>query len=901
MKHGRLIDGTCCFVSLLALSFNLLLIKSVFFGTAFFAIYVFFASKAIRRWLPFFEGNIAYVFAFLLLNLMLGLESAIAIGLSIPLTDELLIIFLALPLVFFVKKDNQTPRVSQSPVDLTVPQNRSKKNYPLKLLIAFIVSLGGMLVSLCSARTGSTVQNIQANLSPVFYIFVFCAGVSAAALLFTRISLRLKLAVVGVYSLVLFSFRYIIYVVIWGSDSWDNLVTAWWLHNGGVLQARSSLYFYIARSDNSYLSLWGIDVSFSRITGINLFTIYPYIGILVAILVPIVLYYIVKTLLNNTTVALAVSLLSSFLWDTFLWLSLPYANSYGILCLLFSLLFWVMYLKTEKISLGLPVLVTIAALFAYPLTGFYAVFFGVLSVLIKRGSLRKWILPISIPLFLFLPLYDIFIRVTNLLSRGLFLPLPSFLSIDQLLSSLFFEDIRSFPNYGYNLSPLLNIPYLVIYFLAGVGLFLGRRKVRREIFVPMLTIFLSLLAAETYGWWVQNIIYHRIGATVLPWFLLIFASMSLDWFYAKVKEVVPPIRISYRRLRKAERTSYLISPKKFAVFLFCLICALGSTANFVFYPTQNQANVSTDLVHAVNYVISASPARDQLIFTDIYTIKLIGAYSQGPWYNYPYGDRLDEFQYAVPYYNQILSNQTTVLADISDGRTAATQALQKMNVTCDFKKFFIIYDESLCEYMYNYLPLSSLQSLPQYLSSVLSPPVTFGDVYVYSGYFVQNATYGTTLQLDDKTLRYNMVFPNVTSLPTELSIKGSVLQYPQWGGLLVLGQNSSLTINVNAEHNIINASLSCSVSQYSDNDTNLIQVSVDDSNWISIWKVNSTLSYSDINGLQLPQIVSGHSSFYLRFYSEYVNANGEPSLAIRSVWNNAQNGLQLTILCSPTS
>ena len=157
----------------------------------------------------------------------------------------------------------------------------------------------------------------------------------------------------------------------------------------GVLRSRSNLYYYLARSDNAYLSFWGINVSTSRITGIDLFSLYPYIGLLLALFVPLILYQIVKSLVNNETYALLVALMSSFLWDTFYWLSFSWVNGLGILGMLFSLLFWVLYLKNEKMSIFLPLLVTVFGILAYPLTGIFVAFIAILSISIRRTGIRK--------------------------------------------------------------------------------------------------------------------------------------------------------------------------------------------------------------------------------------------------------------------------------------------------------------------------------------------------------------------------------------------------------------------------------------------------------------------------------------------------------------------------------
>lgn len=101
---------------------------------------------------------------------------------------------------------------------------------------------------------------------------------------------------------------------------------------------------------------------------------------------------------------------------------------------------------------------------------------------------------------------------------------------------------------------------------------------------------------------------------------------------------------------------------------------------------------------------------------------------------------------------------------------------------------------------------------------------------------------------------------------SESIVKGQIIYDTNGDGLLLFKPNSSLTIKVDAGNKIINASLSCSIYQYADQNDNLIQVSTDGVQWVTIWEANTTVGYVDISDLKLPPSLNGQNSFYLRFF-----------------------------------
>jgi hypothetical protein len=706
----------------------MLFYHSLWIGLTFFAVYALFISKAISRRITFFEKDLILPFAFLFLNMFFIILTAITIRLPIPLSNELLILFLLVPLFFFLKQNDGKNNIQTPSEDVAVKKHSVN---PI-LLVAFCLSLLGMLLALFYSRTGSTIAYFQEVLNPSYYLLNFVAIMLVVVAILSRYSLRSKLVFVLAYSAVAHLFRYIIYAVMTGSDMWDNLITAWWIHSGGTISPQSNLYYLITSGNNAYLGLWGINVSVSRITGIDLYSLYPYIGLLLAFFVPLVLYQIVKLLLNNDTYALLVSLLCFFLYDTFIWLSLSSANGLGFLTMLFSLLFWITYLKKEKMSIFLPLLMTLAGILAYPLTGIYTVMIALLSISIKRWGLGRKVIVIGFLSCAVIPLYDVSTRLVTFIYSGAF-PVPNFISVGALFNNLVFLSQRS------GLNNLLNIPYLIVYLLVGIGIIAGRRQVKRGIYWLLLILLVAVLFGEAYGWLVQTDIFHRIGVTILPWLYLIFSGMSFKFVYTQIVRVMPTFQVKVNLNRVHRR--YKIESKKFFAISLCVVFGISSTAILVFSPTTNSFNPSQNLVNAVNYVISQDPSKASLILADGYSLKLLAAFSHDEWYHCPYGTGINVLNLAASPYTAVLSSPSAILTVVQEVRDITVTALAQSNLTFAINKFYLIFDAVLIKNMYGAGAISP--SIVPTLSSILGEPQVFGQVYVYSSKiptFLNNVT-----------------------------------------------------------------------------------------------------------------------------------------------------------------
>jgi hypothetical protein len=369
--------------------------------------------------------------------------------------------------------------------------------------------------------------------------------------------------------------------------------------------------------------------------------------------------------------------------------------------------------------------------------------------------------------------------------------------------------------------------------------------------------------------------------------------MSFKWIYINITKIIPILRISLKS-PSYFRINYLVESQKIFAISLCIILGIASTSNYIFSPTTNSHNASIDLVNAVKYVISQNPSKDSLILADAYGIKLLSAFSHGRWYNYPYGDRCSEvLNLALPAYYHILIEPSKAQFAIQEGRKSVLDALTELNVTCDIDKFYLVYDAVMVKHLYYWISIPS--SIVETLSSLIGEPKVFGNVFVYSGYIPMNASHGLITQLDADTSVYDVTLNDFKSLLSECILEGRIIYDTPWNGLLIFYPNSSLTIKIDAKHTIINATLSCSIYRYKEYNNNSIQVSLDGVNWVTVWKANTTGTYADIKDLELPEILKGYSSFYLRFYSENVNNEPAYSMAIRTAWGNAPNGIKLKI------
>ncbi len=708
-------------ISVAMLIINLWFFQSFWIGLPFFIIYAFFASTAVARHLGLSERLLAIPFGFLLLNMLFLSVTAVAIRLFIPLSNVLLTILVHVPFLFFIKKgdDDKTEESISEESSTTItphtnPSSPGKWSINPVILLVFSLSILGMILALWVSRTGETIPSFHATLNPLYYIFCFTAAVTMMGVILSRHSLQIKLVFLIVFSLASHIFRYIIYVIMTGSDMWSYLIGSWWIYNGGVLPPHSSLYHYIASSENGYLGIWGFNVFISRVTSVNLYFGYPYIGLLLSFFAPLILYQITKSLLTNDTYALFVATLSAFLYSTFMWLSLSSANGLGVLAMLFSLLVWITYLKDSSASIFFPILVTIAGIIAYPLTGMFVACIALISISLRVG-LRKGVVALAAVLALILPSFLLVGAIVQFLASGMPPPLNT-LPITTILANIIFPHN--------DLSNLLDIPYLVIYPLIGIGIVLGRKAINRNVYYLLLTVFAIVLFNEAVGWWAQIRILHRIGDTVIPWFFLIFAGIGLPRFHRSLKTVTPTaVNIRFIRIHR------VVESRKLLAIGLCLMFGISTTNHFILAPTTNKFNPSTDLVDAVQFIIQQDPSRNTLILADAYSILLLDVLSQGRWYNLPYlRASTHALELALPIYTSILRYPSTLYSGAQDAKITLTNHLMTYyNYTTNPDTFYFVFDPVLAPYMYSNIA----SDLTEIISVYLGEPTVFGNVHVY--------------------------------------------------------------------------------------------------------------------------------------------------------------------------
>jgi hypothetical protein len=326
---------------------------------------------------------------------------------------------------------------------------------------------------------------------------------------------------------------------------------------------------------------------------------------------------------------------------------------------------------------------------------------------------------------LILPLFDLYTRAAYYFVSGLSLPWSNYLSPLEVAVKFILPSQRSFDLYRYYLSGFLDIPYLIVYALVAIAIVAGRKKFGREVYFFLLVLLTSAICGEVYGLWSQSRTYLRIGTTILPWLLLIFSSFSLIWIYPRLKQLLSmfSLRVRSNKLR--------ISPRSLLIVGFCFLIATVTTFNYVLAPMTNTYNASVDQVNAVKYIVAQNPARDALIFSDGYTLKLLSVYSNASWYGFPYGERLwlDALTLTTPMYYEVLDDPYNLDVAVHKGISSMTDALSQVNVEYNASIYYFVYAANLASYDEHYIS----PNLTEKLSSILGLPVVFGNVYVYSG------------------------------------------------------------------------------------------------------------------------------------------------------------------------
>lgn len=845
--------------------FNMYYSQSTVIGFFAFVLYTCSFAKATSRHFSSFEDWLRPFFSLLFLFDLLLLLTASLVFMRTSLSNNILLAVITIPsFLFFHRKTEKKSDLSSS---------LSKSELLVAIVPLILLSVVSYL--LWSVRTGETVMSARelfpSSLYPILFLTSFCISL----LLFTKYRARIRLSIIVLFSAIFCSYPYVVYEYMYGSDLWIYLATSRWLASGLILPLGSTLMKTLMQGTNFHIGLHSLNIVVSTILQIDLYWVVLLFGaLLLSVFIPLLMYQIGKKIFNNTTYAFVLSFLPSFLYDTVVWRSLSSANGLGLLMCLFALLFWISWLLEARIPLPFLALVTGCAVFAYPMTGLYAVILGALSIFIKKYGTK-----ISLKTVLFILSVSFVVPILSLVS-----PITTLASIrpwDEVLKRLIYASERSS-----SLDPLLNLSYIFIYILTLYGLLKARKKIRSEIYM-LLSVSLLIITANAVFMDLANIQTLRITTTILPYFFIFFAGIGIKTLVENSKGAKFKLRYRFRPLTNTFQTI----PLKMSVIAIAFILAIGSTAIYFFMPYMGP-NPSEGQMEAVKYVLEQDENHSSLILTDTISEAILRAEASGSWYGLNIYETQTIADYALPMYITLLKNSS--FQSLIDEKNRLTGVLAEASMSINPIHCFIVYDTTISE-LYGFSPEKTLLEL----EAVFGTPKVFGDTFVYSTYIPKNMDNGLILQLTEDVFRYDMVFSDLESLLSKSTVEGQFTYGDSYGGFLAFSQNSSLVMEIDAKYEIINASLSCSIYQYEEYNRNLIQVSIDGLNWITMWKANLTRSYDDLTNLELSSILGGHTKFYLRFCSENVNDTSAYSMAIRNSWGNKSNGIALKIYTYP--
>jgi len=653
----------------------------------------------------------------------------------------------------------------------------------------------------------------------------------------------------------------------YGSDLWEYLSVERWISLGGILPYHSTFIKYVADGNNLHVGLYSLNVMFSKLLQLDLYwpTLMSVV-LLLSVFIPLLMYQIGKKIYNNDVYALILAYLPSFLYDTLSWRSLSSANGLGVLITLFALLFWTVYLTDERIPTLFPILITGSAIFAYPLTGIIAAEFALFSIFLRRHGTKK----LSKTIFVVLTVS--FILPTILLVSGT-CTLASIRPWETVLNRFIYPSERS------PLNRLLDLPYMFVYVMTIYGLLIGRKNIKSEVYT-MFSAFLVILMSNSIFTDLANMPSLRVTTTILPYFYLFFAGIAIRELYDKcTKHIHISLALHAKKLR--------IPTLKLSAIVMLFILAVGPSAIYIFMPYRGP-NPSRYQIEAINYILNEDKSHSSLILADYLTLVIINAEANGSYYSLPQDQSIYALTgLAFPMYKKLMGDPTREI--FIEAENVIEGYLRRCGVNTTVSHCYVVCDTVISE-LYGINPEKSLSKL----ENLFGKPKVFGNVFVFSGYIPQKLDNGWITQLDKNTMIYDVAFNDFNSLLSESTVEGTILYDTKYEGILIFKTNSSLTIKIDTKHKIINASLSCSIYRYNEDDNVFIQVSVDGSNYLTVWITNTTRMYLDLIDLPLTSLLSGYDSFYLKFGVES-RRQEDYSMAVRNYWNNALSGIKLKI------
>ncbi len=867
----------------IVITFNASFLKSAIVGCIFFAIYLYLLIRT-----AYIEKEVGPLSGFLFFVVLLLLFTTPIFVLRIPFFDIMILPILLIPSLLTLQKDRSNEI------------NTKTKKYTLNInlsgiaIIGFFSTLIIILFSiLSSVRTGETVLSPREVFPSSLHVYIFLVSFCVILLLFSKHSVEIRFSVVAAYSLAISSFMYMVYELMFGSDLWTYLAIERWIYDYNPLPRRPTLLKILADGLNNNIGLSGINVILSKILQIELYWVTLLFGALLAsVFIPIVLYEIGKKVYDNAIYALLLSFLPSFLLETLIWRSISSSNGFGLLIFLFSLLVWIRYLVNNQAGLFLPVMTTIGSILAYPLMGIFSVSVAMMTVFLKKYGMR------NVPGMLSMVLIAGSIFPIMLLTTGT-AGLANLKALDEVLVRLVL------PSHRANWYMLLDLPYIFLYYLAILGIFRGRKKLKSEVYALLMALFVIVAWSALFGD-LTNFFTLRVHSTVYPYFLIIFGGLGIESLvqyisrscvrtsgmeakmfvvhqrFSGVRYFVPMPSKRFQTLKNSLKGNSLTKSKLFTIAISFTL-ALGPFISYAYMPTLGPS-LSRSQHEAINYLLNDNKTQTSLVLADDLTLTVLSAESRGRWYDHPSGECLYALRLTFPIYWKMMQSPSYE-ALVEAKETVETYFWETYGKNMTVNHAYVVVAD--IEKFYRL----KLEEVVGRLSTLMGKPKSFGNVFVYSSSIPQQYDKGWMIPLTDDVEMYNVIFNDFEELMEEANTTGEVIYFPRNRAIVMC--NGSLSIRIKTEHQIINASVSASICRYEEDDVVGIQVSTDYRRWTTAWETKTTKNYTDLVDLSLP-LTYGQDSLYIRFYGEKYGK--EPySAAIRNLQNNLLNGIMVKL------
>jgi len=263
------------------------------------------------------------------------------------------------------------------------------------MYVIFLVLIAYSLYLLVRSRSGWVYGTIWDAADPSFLMVFFLAGfVLVGIILYCRTKTSSKILLIILYTFVCVSIRAIVLFPGNYGDPFGHMGTSQIMYEYGTLKIQFESIL------NPFIIYWllkgkGLPVLVAAVA--NMFMIDVYwvhtfiVPVLWSIFVPLITYKIARMLGMRQKVCALAAFLSAFHLSFVIWGSVGVANSLGFIPFFTALYFSLLYLRSEKKTMALPLSVFCAIVsgFTHPFTGVISLIFTSFAIALKRYKFVK--------------------------------------------------------------------------------------------------------------------------------------------------------------------------------------------------------------------------------------------------------------------------------------------------------------------------------------------------------------------------------------------------------------------------------------------------------------------------------------------------------------------------------